>query len=568
MKSPFISFRVKSCFRIMTVLLFLAIAIPVRAQQFKMVEDTIRINAADYISPISEFTMKWSAKYHGFYFCIFEDQQIYDFWVSRNRLLVISEDGKDIVEVSLPKDFQGNSYGDLFVRHDTLYLSPYHLRNEQGGYYFDMNTWQWIPVEVVSNVIYDDDQYSVAVVDIGEWGAYTWFMEKKMSYVDTRYSTPQISSDIWESSTSVTVKPAYPEFKETVRQYIMPRKLSRIIKKDNVYFFIQSSKVDTLTSLKGKAQLCEKGYTYEDAAFDESAFLTNRRHSGGLNVVPVPTLFHFCGREDGDKWWKNYDTVFSNAFLTNGDIYYIVNTKENTYIAQLEDGKLLNKFDFGHRYHFFRWHDCFRGANPAPNQCFEQFEENKNSYGVFEIKDTLIHICHFIHNQDSLSHIGTDNIEPLLQYLLNHLNHLYLSSLDSVEKVLQATCQGELKELANRYYPDKYQTGEYKRYSYYTVVDSEKTLSVTYCVHRSDSVVRGAFFEWLETNNYNSNMRSSGRMDNVEKKHMEVRQILTRLTGKEPVESNGDSKYLTWLYYNITIKLYEGGRMVMYLTGE
>ena len=139
MKSPFISFRIKFCFRIMTLLLFLAIAIPVRAQQFKVVEDTIRINAADYISPISEFTMKWSAKYHGFYFCIFEDQQIYDFWVSRNRLLVISEDGKDIVEVSLPKDFQGNSYGDLFVRHDTLYLSPDHLRNEQGGYYFDMD---------------------------------------------------------------------------------------------------------------------------------------------------------------------------------------------------------------------------------------------------------------------------------------------------------------------------------------------------------------------------------------------------------------------------------------------
>ena len=107
MKSPFISFRIKFCFRIMTVLLFLAIAIPVRAQQFKVVEDTIRINVADYISPISEFTMKWSAKYHGFYFCIFEDQQVYDFWISRNRLLVISEDGKDIVEVSLPKDFQG-----------------------------------------------------------------------------------------------------------------------------------------------------------------------------------------------------------------------------------------------------------------------------------------------------------------------------------------------------------------------------------------------------------------------------------------------------------------------------
>jgi hypothetical protein len=322
--------------------------------------------------------------------------------------------------------------------------------------------------------------------------------------------------------------------------------------------------VDTLISLEGKTKVCEMGYKYEDAASDKFEFLSNLR--GLRNVEPIPTLFHFTGREDKNYWGdKKYDTMFSNAFMTNGNIYYLVNTKEKTFIAQLEDGKLLNRFDFGHRYHFFQWHDCFRGDNPAPNQCFEQFEENKNSYGVLEIKDTLIHICHIIHNQDSLPHIGTDNIEPLLQFLLNNFDHLHLSSLDSVEKALQATCQGEFKDLANCYYPDEYQTGEYERYSYYTVVDSEKTLSVAYCVHRGDSVVRGAFFEWIETNNYNSNMRSSGRMDNVEKKYAEVRHILTHLTGKEPVKSNGESKCLMWSYHNITIELCEGGRLVMYL---
>jgi len=550
--------------RLKLLAVFLIMSFPSYAQQFVLVEDTVRINAADYISPISDFEMKWAAKYHGFYFCIFEDQQVYDHWIRRNRLLVISEDGKDIAEVSLPKDFQGSYYGDLFVRHDTLYLSPYHYRNEQGGYYFDMDTWQWESVEVVSNVIYDDDQYSVACVDIGEWGEYTWFIDKKVSYVDTRYNTPQVSSDFWDSSTSVTVKPNNPEFIETHRQYILPGKLSRIIKKDDVYYFIRGNKVDTLISLEGKTKVCEMGYKYEDAASDKFEFLSNLR--GLRNVEPIPTLFHFTGREDKNYWGdKKYDTMFSNAFMTNGNIYYLVNTKEKTFIAQLEDGKLLNRFDFGHRYHFFQWHDCFRGDNPAPNQCFEQFEENKNSYGVLEIKDTLIHICHIIHNQDSLPHIGTDNIEPLLQFLLNNFDHLHLSSLDSVEKALQATCQGEFKDLANCYYPDEYQTGEYERYSYYTVVDSEKTLSVAYCVHRGDSVVRGAFFEWIETNNYNSNMRSSGRMDNVEKKYAEVRHILTHLTGKEPVKSNGESKCLMWSYHNITIELCEGGRLVMYL---
>lgn len=561
--------------RLKWLVVFLVIAVPSYAQHFTLVEDTVRINASDYISPASEFEMMWAARYHDFYFCIFEDQKIYENWIRKNRLLVISGDGKEIVEVSLPKDFRGNYHGDLFVRHDTLYLRPYHTNKQQSGYYFDMDAWQWKPLDVVSNVIYDDDRYSVAYIDIGEWGEYTWFIEKTSSYVDVRYHTPQISSDIKETPTSVIAKPNHPEFEETIRQYIIPGNLSRIIKKDNAYYFIRGGKVDTLTSLNGKAILCKKGITYEEAAADHHAFLGNLFSlSGNLKFDPVPTFFHFTGREatmeDEDFWFepRAYDTVFSNAFLTNGNLFYLMNTKKKTYIAQIEDGKLLEKFDLRHRYHFFQGSDCFRGKNAAHNQCLEVFKENKNSYGVLEIKDTIIHICHIIHNQDSLPHIGTDHIEPLLQYLLNHFDRLSLAHIDSVENVLQATCDGEFRELANHYFPDEYQTGEYEKYSYYTVIDSKKTLSVDYCVYRSDSIVCGAFFDWLQTNCYNSTTRYSGSMDNFEKKVAEVRQILTRLTGKEPVKITDKSTYLMWTYHNLTIELYEHGRMVMYLTGK
>ncbi len=555
-------------YRLKYLIAFLVMSFTSYAQQFQVAEDTLRINASDFISPTSDFEMKWAAKYHGYYFCIFKEAQRYDHWLWKNRLLVISEDGNEIKEVSLPKDFQRNYYGDLFLRHDTLFLRPYHLSNEQNGYYFDMAAWQWNPVEVVSNVIYEDDQYDVAYIDIGEWGDYIWFINKTTSHLDVLQNTPEVSTDIWESSSSVTIKPSYPVVKEYFPQHLMPGKLSRIIKKDNVYYFIRDSKVDTLISMEAKTQLCEKGFTYEDASADKNAFLENLYHSGGIKVNPIPTLFQFTGRYNEDRDEKAYDTVFSDAFLTNGNIYYLINTKKKTYIVQLEGGKLIKKIDLEHPYRFFRWHDCFRGISPAPNQCFLQFKEDKNSYGVLEIQDTLIHICHIIHNQDSLPYIGTDNIEPLLQFLLNHLEHLTLSQTDSVEKSLRATCQGEFRDLANLYYPDEYQTGEYERYSYYTVIDPKGTLSVDYCVHRSDSLVLGAFFEWIKTTVYNSSTRSSGKIDHVEKKHSQVCQILTRLTGKKPVKSDGESKYLKWSYHHITIKLYENGRMVMYLTKE
>ena len=55
----------------------------------------------------------------------------------------------------------------------------------------------------------------------------------------------------------------------------------------------------------------------------------------------------------------------------------------------------------------------------------------------------------------------------------------------------------------------------------------------------------------------------------VEQKFEEIRRILTRLIGKEPVKSNngaGKIQYFEWNYNHVKVKLYEDGRMVMYLT--
>lgn len=559
------------CVCISLTLVVMGMSNPAYAQQFKLVEDTVLINASDFISPISTFEMKWVAKYHGYYFCIFQEQQIYGYGFrgDDHRLLVISEDEKNVVEVKLPDDFINNSYGDIFIRHNTLYLRPsYH--NQQSGYYFDMKVWKWKPVRVIPNIIYDDDQYSIAYIDIGEWGDYTWFIEKNVSNVYIqKNSMSSIISDIRDNTTSVRIKPFNTEVKDVCNQYIMYRKLSRIIKKDSVYYFIGRGRVDTLISLNGKAQLCEYGDKYEDAAFHQRTFLSNVYYSH-QKLEPIPTLFAFTSNDEDELWFKEkaYDTVFKNAFLTNDDIYYLVNTKNKTYIAQLKDGILQEKFDFGHQYSFYEWYDCYRGVNFAPNQCFNKFKENQNSYGILEIKDTIIHVFHIIHNQDSLSYLGTDNIEPRLKFLLDHLENLKFSQIDSVEKSLRATGQGEFGDLANNYYPDKYQTGKYERYSYYTVIDSMKTLSVDYCVHKSDSVVRGAFFKWIITNYYNSNSRFWKYID-VEQKFEKIRQILTRLTGEAPVTSYsgaGKIQYLEWNYNQVKVELYEDGRMVMYLT--
>lgn len=516
------------------------------AQQFRLVEDTVRINASDYISPISEFKMRWSVKYKSFYFCIFCEQQLYLNSLHKHRLLVFPENGKSVIEVELPDKFRDNVYGDLFVRNDTLYLKPYN--DGMGGYYFDMDAWQWKPVDVISDVIYDDDRYSVATLDFGEWGDYTWFIEKE-----------QVND-----GTGVGCNP--DKSKAVVSQYIMPGKLNRIIRKDNVYYFIHGNRVDTLASLIGKARHCTSGVRYEDAY--DYYFLSKVYGQEWTDVAPVPTLFSFTGRDGTSDWWpfegKTYDTTISNAVLYNGDIYYLVNDTKKTYVAGLEDGRLVEKLDLGRRYRFFRWVDCYRGVNRSSDYCYLQFAVSKNEYGILEMKDDEVHVCHIIHNQDSLPHIGTDNIERRLRFLLNNFDNLHLDRVDSVERSLRTTCYGEFLALSNAYYPDEYQTGAHKKYCYFNVIDKKQTLIVAYCVHRCDSLVNGVYFDWTITNCYSCNERSYGDPDNVDKKCAEVRQILTRLTGKYPDRPINKNSCLKWRYRNLTIELYNRGRMVMY----
>lgn len=555
--------------RIVSILLTTMILLSAQAQQFRLVEDTVRINASDFISPVSKFEMKWSAQYHGYLFCIFDEQPIYEGWRSQKHLLVISADGKDITEVDLPDDFRGATYGDFFVRNDSLLLKCYH---EQSGWCLDVNTWQWQPVKAVSDIIYEDDQYSIAYIDIGEWGDYTWFIEKNTRYDGIPHGSPYADVGEWRGYTSYIDKPSHPKIKDHVGQYVMCGDLQRIIKKDEVYYFIRGSKVDTLLSLKGKAHPCVEGSTtYEFAAQRHFGFTDNIHNMGGLKTTPLPTLFRFTGREDTDNWWggKTYDTLFVDAFMTHGDIFYLTNTGERTFIGQLVEGKLQEKLDLGQHFVFFRNYDCYRGENPAPDQCFLQFEENKNSFGVLAINDTLIHIRHIVHNQDSLPHIGTDNIEPLLDYLLQNLNHITVHQIDSLEESLSATGIGTIQPLVTVAYPHYTITpDEYGAYSYYTTIDSKSTLSVNYYVRKNDSVVRGALFEWIPTNLYNSSeLIVGGKIKNWEEKKEEIRHILTRLTGTEPTEITDRGHCLQWKYRGITVRL-DNWDVMMYLDKE
>ena len=528
-----------------SLLLLLAVQPAKGQQQFSVIRDTVQINAADYFNPISTVGMKWSVAYQDWYFCIFDEMDVFEFWRRQNVFLAISKDGKTIRKVDCPDNFKNNYYGDLYVWHDTLFLHTYYSTHDPLGYYFDLKQWEWVPTNGVSNLIYEDDSYQVAFEDVGEWGMYTWFMEK------TGRSGKKLG--------------------DNPNQYIRSGRISRIIRMDSVYYFIHSNSVVSTPVAGAKGILCNDTTAYYVGANLDYAFLDFYLPTQIKNEnkeEPFPTLFKFTGKKVvSTDWWNEgktvtkYDTLFNQAFRIKDQLFCITTAPKNTFIAQIRNNKAVKVYDFGRKYDFFYPNGMFRGKNLANNRCFLQFNKDFYTYGMMDVEDSIIRIRYLVHNQDTLPIVGKDNIKPLLEYLLNHLDSLSLDDLRRYESQLNGTGNHLFREV-NGYFPNKYQKNDkYKCTSFYKIVNKKQTLITEYCVHLPDSMVKGVYLEWVKTNFFDSDHYSGGACDNVASKCAEVSAILTQITGNTPQQGKNHKK---WTHKNLTIELYDDGRMVIY----
>ena len=503
-------------------------------QQFTVIQDTVFLNAADYFDPISTVTLEWLAKYQDRYFCIFDETDLYERWKGKLILLAISLDGKDVRKVDMPSCGLG-PYGDFFVRDGKLIIKPYYTERKGEGYVFDEKNWSWKQNNSTSDIIYEDDLYSVAYTDYGEWGDYTWFIKKSNK-----------------------------------AQYLQTERYSRIIRLNSVYYFVHPDRIDSVSISDTLGKYCDyhyyRYYNSDMWAFERKMFRDNSsllQHFAPDS--PQPSIFKFQGKTDPTTYWwtTTYDTLFNHAFCVGDQLYCITTSPQKTFVANTKQGRLQEVLDFGCKYHFIMKQDCYRGINLANNKSLLPFEKSYNTFGLIDVEDSVIRIRHIMHNQDTLDLLGTDNFEALLNFFLKNFNRLSLNQLDNFEKQLGGTGKYKYEPFANGYFPDDYkESKKYIQTKYYKAVDNIQTLITTYCVRESDSTVKGIYLEWVNTNFFNSkSFRSGGWCDNAYEKNEEVAAIVTRLTGNQPEQMNN---YQQWNYKGLTIKLDGYCRMAIY----
>ena len=518
-----------------SVLLLLA-ARPARGQQrFTVIRDTVRINAADYFSPISTVSLGWFVKYQGWYFCLFEEKDVFEFWKGNRILLAISEDGHEVRKVDFPsKEFSG--YGDFFVRDGKLILKPYYTEFSGRGYIFDDKNESWKPIYSISDIIYEDDLHTVAFKDYGEWGDYTWFIKKKNK-----------------------------------TQYIRPERFSRIVRIDSVYYFVHQNRIDSVLVSDTMGYRSDGLWHYNNTTmwlFERDMFRNNPEMLSTLSTVkPQPSIFTSKGKEGSDMLSLyfdliTYDTIINHAFSVGKQLFPIVTTPQKTIVAKVRKGQLQEVVDFGCKYNFIQKHDCYRGVNVANNQSLLGFKENYHTSGILDVEDSVIRILNITHNQDTLQTLGTDNVGKLLEHLLNNFNNLSINNLYSIEQELGGTGNHQFETFDNGYFPDEYKNNnEFVGTKYYKVVDNTQTLITPYCIHLPDSMVKGVYLTWVKTNFFDSDSRWSADAEGYEAKCAELSDIITHLTGKKPKQVDNHQE---WDCKGFTIRLYRYARMAIY----
>lgn len=452
---------------------FLLLTYSVGAQDFVVEHDTFRLDSKAYAEPFSRWTMKRAVKYHDRYFLAFENRPLYfDFWNNVNRLLSISLNDNTVEDVGYPVPRGYND--DIFVRHDTLFISAYLRDND---FFYDEKSRTWKERGKLSDLLYEDEEFEVYKYDMGEWGCYTWFVDRK-----------------------------------TREQFLFFTGVTRINRVNGI-FYLTGSDVRILENPR-TGILCTPPISYsadirerdQDFLMALSAWAKNNRELSEDFKDPIRDCFAFQWDTVGYDLFgfdMSKDTFIHTAFQVDGQLYLVVSAPQNSFIARLHANRLDLVLDFHEKYDFFQHSNGFRGINVAENRCLMPFTRAVNECGFVEIEGRHLRIAHIFCNQDSLPYVGRDGFEETFAFLDQHLDSLHFRDVLEFENSLGLPSAVADMSGRNRYLGDTCDNPEKCTWKEFVrVVDSALAFHIWYCFSNQDSIVQGVYIEWDDAESF------------------------------------------------------------------
>jgi hypothetical protein len=253
------------------------------------------------------------------------------------------------------------------------------------SFYFDVETLEWKKIKELDDRVYEDDNFIIACLDFGEWGASTWFIDKK-----------------------------------TKKEYVLGIYGTTVNVLNGKYYFSDAVEIRVIENPLNLKQ-CDESYYYETAKKKDTFY------EGSDSFIGSNVIYQY---NTSDYWeWENPEKLILTSFVANNELYHLCADSNTTYIAQIKNNEIIPLQDIGRKYSITNWYDSYRGKNLDNNNRFLKFKDDANTFGFIEINNNNIDIHYLKSNIDSLDYLGTDGFERLFAGIMLNSDGLNMESL-------------------------------------------------------------------------------------------------------------------------------------------
>jgi len=283
----------------LTILALILTLISCETKHSGTTKETIKLNCGDINIKLDTFNLSTKEEfakaiiYHDKYYLVFQKADSYT-GEPRKKILIVDTIGNVIGKVSLPEgDLKDMSYFDLSVENDSLFIKKTNSLHEST---FVLNEKEKKLKATKDRLLikYQDNEYSICLIDRGEFGSNTFFKNKKT---------------MWTGKVN------------TGCLYSAPIVINRI---DSNYYITNSSRF-----LDGYARILKINHL---TAFKEPAFKFDKNkyisHNGIEMVLDTAKIY------------------MSTCFVVNKKLLCIYTVENGTYIGEFIDKKVKPLYKF------------------------------------------------------------------------------------------------------------------------------------------------------------------------------------------------------------------------------
>ena len=325
-------------------LFFIIFIFIAHGQSFNVTTDSFDISLKELIKPAIKVELSHAIKFQNKYYCFFEERKKDNSRRDLKFCFIISDFGKTIQKINVPDEIQNTVYYDLFSMNDTIFVKTY---MDSKTYYFNSNSSEWIITKDAEDILFEDERFSFTYLDFGEWGSTTWCRDK-------------LTGEEYELASSGAI----------------------INKIDSVYYITSGWRILKVENPL-KMKKCAKDYFYENVRKNDHSEGTTSLL--GAEVLFLDTTYSF--------WEQKKAKLFiATSFIADKKLYHLCINSSRTFIAKLENHKMIPVQIIGKRLSIFDWYYSERNKIQSDNDQLLKFY-TKIHFGLIELngKEISVH---------------------------------------------------------------------------------------------------------------------------------------------------------------------------------